>query len=184
MRTNTMPRYRASQQGAVLISGLIFLVVLTMFVLALVRGGSLEERLARNSRDQQVAREAAETMLRHAEETMFNKAPFNPFHSSQFSAACPQALCRNQVETDMLKTIDWKSDKVTNTFGGDADKVAELTEQPRYFIELIKAPEYVNSNTPCSPGIAKITARAQGKGGAVAIVQSTLRFRVFSKICD
>ncbi|NHZ42943.1 pilus assembly PilX family protein [Massilia aquatica] len=184
MRTTTIVRYRASQQGAVLISGLIFLVVLTMFVLALVRGGTLEERLARNSRDQQVAREAAETMLRHAEETMFGKAPFDPFDSTKFSDACPEARCRHKVETDIVNTIDWSNDKITNTFGTEADKVAELSEQPRYFIELIKAPEYINAKVPCSPGLAKVTARAKGKGGAVSIVQSTFRFRVFSKICD
>ncbi|NHZ91328.1 hypothetical protein F2P45_20245 [Massilia sp. CCM 8733] len=183
MRIHTTPRYRASQQGAVLVSGLIFLVVLTMFVLALVRGGTLEERLARNSRDQQVAREAAETMLRHAEETMFNRAPFDPFDSTQFSVACPGARCRNQVETDMVNIVDWKDEAVTNTFATLADQVADLNEQPRYFIELIKAPEYINAKTPCSPGIAKVTARAKGKGGAVAIVQSTFRFRVFTNVC-
>ncbi|NHZ62534.1 pilus assembly PilX family protein [Massilia genomosp. 1] len=184
MRTNTIARYRASQQGAVLVSGLIFLVVLTMFVLALVRGGTLEERLARNSRDQQVAREAAETMLRFAEETVFNRAPFDPFDSTQFTAGCANALCRNQVETENSATVDWKNDKVTSSFVNDVDHVGKLTVQPRYIIELIKAPVYINSNTPCSPGIAKVTARATGNGGAVAIVQSTYRFRVFSKICD
>lgn len=183
MKIQMTPRYRASQQGAVLVSGLIFLVVLTMFVLALVRGGTLEERLARNSRDQQVAREAAETMLRHAEETMFSKAPFDPFVSSDFSAACTKALCRNKVETELVDNVDWKDDKVTNTFATVNDQVKDLNEQPRYYIELLKAPEYLNAKTPCSPGIAKVTARAKGKGGAVAIVQSTFRFRVFTNVC-
>ncbi|NHZ35732.1 pilus assembly PilX family protein [Massilia rubra] len=183
MRTNNTRRTHASQQGAVLVSGLIFLVVLTMFVLALVRGGTLEERLARNSRDQQVAREAAETMLRFAEETVFNQAPFDPFDSTQFSVACTNARCRNQVEADNFLTVNWKDDKVTSSFINAVDHT-KLTVQPRYIIELIKAPEFINSDTPCSPGIAKVTARATGNGGAVAIVQSTYRFRVFSKICD
>ncbi|NHZ97059.1 PilX N-terminal domain-containing pilus assembly protein [Massilia sp. CCM 8734] len=184
MRTNNTRRKHASQQGAVLVSGLIFLVVLTMFVLALVRGGTLEERLARNSRDQQVAREAAESMLRFAEETVFNGPPFDPFDSTQFSVACTNARCRNPVETANFNNVDWKDSTVTSSFINSTDHVVALTVQPRYIVELIKAPEYLNSDTPCTPGIAKVTARATGNGGAVAFVQSTYRFRVFSKICD
>lgn len=184
MKRDYMKRVHATQQGAVLISGLIFLVVLTLFVLALVRGGSLEERLARNSRDQQIAREAAETVLRHAESTIFFTSPFDPFDRNSFTKDCPNGLCNNPKASNAWDKIDWSTSGVTRTFSKDEAKIKSLTVQPRYFVELVSAPTQVATSQPCTDGLARVTARAEGNGGAVAIVQSLVRFRVFSKMCE
>ena len=176
---------RAGQQGAVLISGLIFLVVLTMFVLALVRGGSLEERLARNSRDQQIAREAAEAVLRDAESTIFAAAPFDPFDRDAFASNCPSGYCFNPSAAYSVEKVDWSPSGVTRSFAVPAtSKLPGLTVQPRYLVELIKLPIKTSPNLPCTPGIARVTARAEGNGGAIAIIQSSVRFRVFSNLCE
>ncbi len=59
----------ASQQhrGFILITGLIFLVVLTMLALAMFRSVGLQERIAGNTRDKQRALEAAQSALQYGE---------------------------------------------------------------------------------------------------------------------
>lgn len=55
------------QAGAALITGLIFLVVLTMIGITSARMSSLEERMSGNMRDRAYAMQAAEAALRDAE---------------------------------------------------------------------------------------------------------------------
>jgi len=55
------------QQGASLLVGLIFLVILTMFGLMALRVATVEERMSGNARDRSVAFQAAEAALRDAE---------------------------------------------------------------------------------------------------------------------
>ncbi|MBZ2209392.1 pilus assembly PilX family protein [Massilia soli] len=175
---------RARQQGAILITALIFLVVLTMFVLAMVRSGTLEERMARNARDQQVALQAAEAVLRDAESSLFAGAPFDPYDSSRFTVTCDAGLCRQPDAASSWRDIDWSSDTLTRTFASAASQIAALDAQPRYIVEIVSAPFRTSSAGQCEHGLARITARGQGNGGAAAFVQSTVRFRVFTNICD
>ncbi len=55
------------QSGAALITGLIFLVVLTMIGVTAARMSTLEERMSGNMRDRSIAMHAAEMALRDAE---------------------------------------------------------------------------------------------------------------------
>jgi type IV pilus assembly protein PilX len=177
-------RPRATQSGAVLVTGLVFLVVLTMFVLALVRSGTLEERMARNARDQQIAREAAEAILRDAESVSFNKAPFDPYDASEFSKTCKNGLCWRPAAASSWEKLDWKDAALTKGFSSDTRKVSLVNTQPRYIIEMLKPPVKVNSSTGCQPGLVRITARGEGNGGATAFLQSTVRYRPSSNVCD
>lgn len=180
----SVPHAQARQRGAILITSLILLVVLTMFVLAMVRSGTLEERMARNARDQQVALQAAEAVLRDAEATLFGSAPFDPYDSGRFSATCEGGLCRLPGAASSWREIDWTSDTLTRTFASAGSHIAAIEEQPRYIVEIVSAPFKTSSAGQCEHGLARITARGQGNGGAAAFVQSTVRFRVFTNICD
>lgn len=180
----TRPPARPRQRGAILVTALIFLVVLTMFVLAMVRSGTLEERMARNARDQQVALQSAEAVLRDAEATLFRGPPFDPYEPGRFSATCEGGLCREPDAASSWREIDWSSGTLTRTFASAANQIAALDEQPRYIVEIVSPPYRTSSAGQCEHGLARITARGQGNGGAAAFVQSTVRFRVFTNICD
>ncbi|MDQ1831537.1 pilus assembly PilX family protein [Massilia scottii] len=180
----TFFRPRDTQSGAVLVTGLVFLLVLTMFVLALVRSGTLEERMARNARDQQMAREAAEAILRDAEAFSFNKAPFDPYESSAFSPQCTNGLCHKPLASATWQTLDWANAALTRKFSVDELIIKGVATQPRYVIEIIKPPLKTSSSSQCEPGVARITARGVGNAGATAFVQTTVRFRAFTEICD
>lgn len=66
---------RFRQSGAALISGLIFLVVLTMIGITSARMSTLEERMSGNMRDRSLAMQAAELALRDAERDIRNAVP-------------------------------------------------------------------------------------------------------------
>jgi Tfp pilus assembly protein PilX len=64
------------ESGAVLYTGLIFLLVLSLIVLSMLRSGTLEERMAANARNRQVALQAAEAVLRDAETRLFSTSAY------------------------------------------------------------------------------------------------------------
>jgi type IV pilus assembly protein PilX len=56
-----------AQRGFILITGLLFLVVMTLVALAMFRGTGLMERISANARDKQRSFEAAQTALQYGE---------------------------------------------------------------------------------------------------------------------
>ncbi len=126
-----------SQHGAALITGLIFLVVLTLISLSAIKATSLEERMAGNARDQDVAFEAAEAGVRDAMKSLPGLAPIN------FVAGCSAGLCLNDPVTPIWTSItsnnQWLSSK-TKAYTGTPltfDGSSQIPTQPRYIIELI-----------------------------------------------
>lgn len=61
------------QRGAVLIVALIMLLLLTLIGMASIRGTSLQENMAGNMRDSNLALQAAEAALRRGEEVVEDK---------------------------------------------------------------------------------------------------------------
>jgi type IV pilus assembly protein PilX len=172
------------ETGAILITSVIFLMVVTMIVLTVLRGGTLEERMARNARERQVALQAAEAVLRDAETSLFSGPPFDPYDPSKFTAACTNGLCYKPAAGATWDTIDWTSEALTRTFAAATSQIAGLTTQPRYIVEIVVPPAKSGSTGQCENGLAKVTARGVANGDAATYVQSTVRFRVFSNICD
>jgi type IV pilus assembly protein PilX len=65
------------QRGATLLVTLLFLIILTMLGISAMSGSTTEERMARNSRDYNVAFQAAEAALRDAERDLTGQAPYS-----------------------------------------------------------------------------------------------------------
>lgn len=63
------------QQGAVFITGLVFLVVISLLGVTAMKTSTLEERMAGNSRDRNLALQAAEMGLRYAEQHILSIDP-------------------------------------------------------------------------------------------------------------
>ena len=57
----------SSQSGMVLVTSLVILMILTMLGLSSVQGTSIQELISRNQRDSNIAFNAAETAIVHAE---------------------------------------------------------------------------------------------------------------------
>jgi type IV pilus assembly protein PilX len=116
------PPFHARQNGAVLITGMIFLVVLMMLAVTSTRMTSLEERMSGNMRDRNVALQAAELALRDAEQDIrgIGTTPRSPTINgiAHFSAVCNEdgatntsddGLCdrRGGTPTYSINSITW-----------------------------------------------------------------------------
>ncbi len=151
---------RTRQSGAALISGLIFLVVLTMIGITSARMSTLEERMSGNMRDRSIAMQAAELALRDAERDILTSGRISGI--SNFHANCPNGLCypgnagyANPIWTTVSMTV---APSVQYSAYTAAQDIPGVSAQPRYLIEGIPKPQNGGSMTT----FYRITVRAQG----------------------
>ncbi|MCG6940551.1 MAG: pilus assembly protein PilX [Thiohalocapsa sp.] len=157
------------QQGVALAVGLILLVVITLLSLAGVRNTGMQERMASNLRDRNLAFQSAESALRAAEAALVVDAG-----SSAASVADPGDPdywndCWEGVRTDcppaVVHTVD------TDAWG--------IAASPEYRIEHLRAGNYGSlaaDEALSSAGLYRITVRAVGgTTDAVVLLQSTFR---------
>lgn len=130
------------QRGAALLTGLIFLVVLTLIGVAAARMASLEERMSGNMRDRSQAFQAAETGLRYVEQQIRTHYK----NIEDFDPVCTNGLCyygKNVVPTvvawETYCTPECPIAYVPNTsFGAyEAPELPAGIPAPTYLIEAI-----------------------------------------------
>ncbi len=86
------------QLGAAFVTGLIFLVVLTLLGITALKTANMEERMSGNLRDRNLALQAAEMTLRYAEQHVRDNDPAtntpNPIDGvTGFDVTCTAGLC-------------------------------------------------------------------------------------------
>lgn len=178
MKTKPILRLQQRQAGAVLITGLIFMTMVMLIALSVMRSATLEERMAANSRNRQMALEAAEAVVRDAELTLFAAAPFNPFDLSLFASACTNGYCAAPAagSTPRWQTVTWSNTAVTKTFASAASNLVGVSSQPRYIVELI-GQEGGQTQHICPKLLFRITARGVGADGSEVFVEDIYRHR-------
>lgn len=168
---------RRQQAGAVLIVGLIFLMVLSLLGVSVMQSGMLEERMAGNMRDWNVAFQAAESALRDAEADVRGGRITG---AAGFVAGCGGSgvalgLCLPGASTPVWdpSVVDFTDSASTVKYVtyGAKTSVAALTgvaTQPRYIIEALPNQRNISISNDNS-GQAKagkylyrITARGYG----------------------
>ena len=125
------------QRGAALITGLIFMVVLTLLAVAAMRTTSLDEKMAGNALSQGAAFQAAEAALRQG---IFAVRSGAVSSVSGFSAGCASGLCLPATGA----TPAWVT---VFPFGQTAQSASAVTysgtpllgvaNQPQYILELL-----------------------------------------------
>lgn len=156
------------QSGAVLVVSLIMLLLLTIIGVTSMQTTSLEEKMAGNMRDRNIAFQAAEAALRDAERDLSNassSANRNITGISSFVADCGASTTGSNIDDGLCYTAGgygtpiWTTVNMTaapsvayGSFTGAA-AIANLSAQPRYIIEGL---------TTGSPFYYRITVRAQG----------------------
>jgi len=103
--THTVPR---AERGVALITGLIFMVVLTLISMAALRTTLLEEKMSGNARDIDLAFQAAEAALRGGE-TVLNGASLPTFAAT--GAYLTASSTRSNTSYWIL-THNWTTDSV------------------------------------------------------------------------
>jgi type IV pilus assembly protein PilX len=164
-------RLPARQRGVSLFVSLIFMVLLTIVVVTAMRVTGLEERMAGNMRDRDLAFQAAEAAMREAEKVL-QAASLPTFDNS----GCYYPYKGTSVVLRNTSGI-WSGSAscVVTTVGG-------VAASPRYIIEeLPPIPASASGGTASfgalpDVGVYRVTARSVGgTSNAVVMLEGTYR---------
>jgi type IV pilus assembly protein PilX len=178
-------------RGFSLLAILVMMVVLAFLSLAAMNTSIVQERMAGNARDKNVALQAAEAALRDAEADI----EVNLDAASGFSDACNTGLCvppsmtaSGAQSAPLWQSIAW--DNKARAYGSRTGSPAllgpaneALSSQPRYFIEMLPSLPPAAGGSACmgcttvpteKARAYRITVRASGvRASTVVMLQST-----------
>ncbi|MCU0809885.1 MAG: PilX N-terminal domain-containing pilus assembly protein [Thiobacillaceae bacterium] len=156
----------ARQQGIALIMGLMFLVVLTLLGMAAMRGTILEERMAGNARDRDLAFQSAEAALRAAE-LEITGATLQPFAAG--TARTPR-IADGTLNDYWQTTHDWPNQSVAVGWQPEG-----TNEVPRYVIEELGVTAGggtggLGVGALNDEGVYRVTARGVGSSANTVVI--------------
>ena len=161
------------QRGAVLVTAMLLLLVLTIIGVTVMQMSRMQERMAGNSRDVNLAFQAAEAGLRNAEQFIedLEGAPV---------ACAPPAVCEVRLEGSMPGNIGLKNDAwwTANGQGFGVASLQSLHEPPRTVVEQLGFVRtdggVVEGDVPDGRDFYQVTSRSTGGSGlADVVLQST-----------
>jgi type IV pilus assembly protein PilX len=165
------------QTGSVLIISLIVMLVLTVLGVSGMKSSMLEEKMAGNVRDKQLAFQAAEATLREAEKYINEQI----VSVNAFDDDGSDGLYEKVTEQKIWESLTW--DDSDSLEYSDFDSNYKITTPPRYIIEHIASQkntlnELNLNNYGQGTGAGRvemflITARATGVSGNTSVVLQT-----------
>jgi type IV pilus assembly protein PilX len=181
-----MPRAR-QQRGAVLIVSLLLLLVMTLLGLGAAQSTRLQERMAGNQRDLELAMQGAEASLRAAEYQLRPNMNVNERMCQTPSIDCVtfDSLLTDAagVPLDIARLTDEWWDENAQTYDL-AENLSSLSREPQYFNEYYGEVRDVLSGGSSYANVVRDFYRATGRSrgltdSAQVIVQSTYSRVVF-----
>lgn len=146
--SRAVPEARSRSGGAALVASLIFLVVISLIGASMFSTTTVEERVARNSRDREFAFAAAEAALRDAELRLTGnwQWPARGLATTDFSPDCTGGLCdaRAAPLATAVHTRDFYAQGAVaialgTITGSPTIPGLASARQPRYMIEMLCA---------------------------------------------
>ena len=126
---------RSRQGGAVLVISMLLLLVLTILALGASQSTRLEERMAGNARDVDLAFQSAEAGLRAAEQYI-TETPNLPPCADSTLASCHVLQQGHFANTDLARRDKaWWNANAKPYGAPGAHEIVEVTEDPRFVIE-------------------------------------------------
>jgi len=164
------------QGGAVLVISMLLLLVLTILALGASQSTRLEERMAGNARDVDLAFQSAEAGLRAAEKYIAT-TPALPTCADPTSASCHVLQQGHFATTDLARRDkDWWNANAKPYGAPGAHEIVGVTEDPRYVIEEFQTVTFsltVGHGAPPGKTYYKSTAWSPGATEtANAVVES------------
>jgi len=161
------------QQGVVLAVTLILLVIITFLAVSGMRTAVMEERMAGNSRNDNVAFQLAESALRQAEASLQADPDATSVINAQL-ATVGLGSCEIALDSeDFTDQIRW--DAIACDYVGNAYNSAEPSTPfpPHYFIEFVYAEASPEPGVPfLGDCFYRITARGYGPGTDASVISS------------
>lgn len=146
------------QSGAALVVGLVVLVLLTLLGIAAMRTSALEERMAGNLRESNIAFQSAEGALREA---IASNLPAKPYDGTkkgftQVINKFQDASSKPISEFSYWTGYDWA------TQAEGAVQGLGISQQPRYVVETMRAPVHIVEGAQPITRLYRITAISRG----------------------
>jgi len=172
------------ERGVALAMSILFLLLLTIIGVTSMNTSVLQERMAGNMRDQDIALQAAETSIRYGDDqarAVIKNACIQPPPSNCAAPDANGLWCPNGVQ---VNNPAWWS-----TWGiilqQDATKqVAEAQEDPRHVIEYLERVRYAFPGDTYGSDPARLNLRITARGvGSTGTSEIVLR-KAFSDECD
>lgn len=162
-----MKKYRANQKGFVLAISMIFLLVMTGLAITAIRRSTLDEKVAGNLREQNLAFQAAETALRFCENIVETEDPVVTIALRNLGGT----VLPNEWDTP----ANWGVGGFATTL--PAGTVPNVAAQPQCMAERWQLQKHDHFGKNAAPGIVHvITARGVGSTpNAVVWLQVTTR---------
>jgi type IV pilus assembly protein PilX len=191
MSSRPAPR-AAAQRGFILVTGMLFLVVMTLLALAMFRGTGLMDRISANARDKQRSFEAAQSALQYAEWWLNNHPPgttTGPCNTGNLISGDTVGnihVCAQALPSDFLTAMPWPN-AFTYTppnlavLGSGAAAGGQVTSgDTASDVIYYKLPgfylEYVGVSSTKGGNVYRITAYGYGgDANTMSIVRSTYR---------
>jgi len=131
-------RIGAGERGIALFMSLVMLLIITVLGLSSVQTTSMQERMARNSRDTNLAFQAAEAAIRDAEIAMSELNSIDVFTNAGANA---NGLYVEQayLADPNWRQLDWSEENGAYVVAPTV--ISGVAAQPKYIIEFIKTVE-------------------------------------------
>jgi type IV pilus assembly protein PilX len=169
MRLAAPPPARPQRQrGAILVSSLLMLLVLTVIGLSVMQITRMQERMAGNTRDLNLAFQGAEAALRDAEQMLWDTPNI---------VACNTPDCvhpRGVLPVLNNQDQDWWDDN-SQEYGDDGNQeVEELDQDPQFVAEELAFVGPLVVDDPGGRMFYQVTSRSTGaSGNANTVLQTT-----------
>lgn len=171
------------QQGAALIVTVLLMMVISLLALAAMMRNNLDERMAFNQRDRQLALQAAEAALREGEdavEAQFGNELDESFFIDMNDCAQAQGWCATRPNVQgwsSLPATAWTNGNTTFALS-TRTAIAGVSAQPRYLIEYKGITGTFTPGQSCVANFV-ITARAVGLNPNSTVTLQSLFHRRF-----
>jgi type IV pilus assembly protein PilX len=164
------------ERGAILVTSLLLLLVLTILGVTMMKMTTMQERMAGNTRDLNLALQASEAALRDAETRIFAlPAGWNSFTGSAGCAYCQKYTL--PVDLDNPARFNWSAN--AQEFGANGTKeFTNLPEDPKFVVEEAGYVRDCITSDCDGRQFFTITARSTGATGQTnTVLQSTFARR-------
>lgn len=176
---NQMPH--SNQQGAALIVALIILLLMTLIGIFAMRGGVMQEKMANNLRDRELAHQAAEIALRDAER-FISSLVNRPDPTVSGANSNIYTLNSTDLDPDTTNAQPWWQERDATWWANNANSVASVLPgnvavAPRYVIEEIGQKSFDEVESKPKSGVYYYRITARGTGGSAltrVMLQSTV----------
>jgi type IV pilus assembly protein PilX len=177
MRLESTSRMPSAQQGAILVVSLLLLLVMTLLGLAAVQVTRLEERMAGNMRDVNIAFQSAESGLRDAENRLRLMVARPPICATA-PCAVPAVWERDSLPENLRnQTGAWWTTNAQEYGVAGTHEIQQAAVDPRVLIEdagFVADSLTVGHGPPEGRNFYRITAHSTGATDtAQAVLEST-----------